>query len=80
MSETFTVAEIAAALGATIEGKGDLRVRGLVHPDMASPDDLVMASSPDFLKRIVPGSARAGLLAQGADWQGACQSFAVFAT
>ncbi len=71
MSETFTVAEIAAALGATIEGKGDLRVRGLVHPDMASPDDLVMASSPDFLKRIVPGSARAGLLAQGADWQAA---------
>lgn len=65
----YTVAELAAALGATFEGEGGLRVTGLVHPAMATPDRLIMASSPEFLKLIEPGSARAALVAQGADWR-----------
>ncbi len=71
MAESYMVADLAAALGATFEGDGTLRVTGLVHPSMAEPDVLVMASSPDFLSRIEPGSARAALVAQGADWRAA---------
>jgi len=79
MSEAFTVAELATALGATFEGDGDIRVGGLVHPAMAAPECLVMASSPDFLKQIEPGSARAALVAQGADWRAAGLEAAILA-
>lgn len=79
MPQSYTVAELATALGARFEGDGDIRVEGLVHPAMAAPDRLVMASSADFLKLIEPGSARAALVAQGADWQAAGLAAAIFA-
>ena len=79
MAESHTVADLATALGATFEGDGAIRVTGLVHPSMAGPDALVMASSPDFLKLIEPGSARVGLVAQGADWRAAGLEAAILA-
>ncbi len=79
MPETHAVAALAAALGARFEGDGDIRVGGLVHPAAATPDALVMASSPDFLKRIVPGTARAALVAEGADWRAAGLEAAILA-
>jgi len=79
MPQTYTVAELATALGVRFEGDGDIRVEGLVHPAMAAPDRLVMASSPDFLKLIEPGTARAALVAQGADWRAAGLRAAILA-
>ncbi len=79
MAESHTVADLATALGATFEGDGTIRVAGLVHPSMAEPDALVMASSPDFLKLIEPGTARAALVAQGADWRAAGLEAAILA-
>ncbi len=79
MADSHTVADLAAALGAAFEGDGSIRVTGLVHPSMAGPDRLVMASSPDFLKKIEPGSARAALVAQGADWRAAGLEAAIMA-
>jgi len=79
MPDTHTVAELAAALGAAFEGDGEIRVAGLVHPGMAAPDRLVMASTPDFLSQITPGSARAALVAQGADWRAAGLDAAIMA-
>lgn len=79
MPEAHTVAALAAALGAPFEGDGALRVSRLSHPDEATPDCLVMASAPDFLQRIVPGTARAGLVAQGADWRAAGLEAAILA-
>lgn len=71
MPQTYTIAALADALGARFEGTGSLGVTGLVHPAMATPEQLVMASSPDFLKQIAPGTARAALVAEGADWRAA---------
>jgi len=79
MPEAHTVASLAAAIGAPFEGDGTLRVSRLSHPASATARCLVMASSPDFLKRIAPGTARAGLVAQGADWRAAGLEAAILA-
>jgi len=79
MSEAHTVADLAAALGVPFEGDGTLRVMRLAHPAMATADCLVMASSPDFLGQVVPGTARTGLVAQGADWRAAGLEAAILA-
>ncbi len=67
MSGHHTIAALADALGARFEGDGGIEVSALVHPDFATPDTLVMASSPEFLGKI-SGNARAALVADGADW------------
>jgi UDP-3-O-[3-hydroxymyristoyl] glucosamine N-acyltransferase len=69
MGESYTVEALTEALGATFEGDGSVEVTGLVHPLMAAPDKIVMASSADFLALIERGTARVALVSEGADWR-----------
>jgi len=61
--------EIAAAIGARLEGRGELAIRRAAEPADAGPEDLALAADPRFAAGLARGRARAALLWEGADWQ-----------
>jgi len=67
---TFTVSEIAAALGGAVLGDGDLVISGAAEPATAQPDQLALAMDPKYADGLTQGAAQAALLWDGADWQG----------
>jgi UDP-3-O-[3-hydroxymyristoyl] glucosamine N-acyltransferase len=75
----YTIAEIAAALGAECAGDTGLTIMGAAEPQMAGPDDLALAMSPDYAGGLAKGGARAALVWPGADWQGLGLRAAIFA-
>lgn len=75
---SLTVAAIAAALGARVEGDGDLRVTGPAEPAGAGPDQLALAMSPKYAEGLAAGQARAAVLWDGADWRALGLSAAIF--
>ncbi len=66
---SYTIDEIARALGATAHGAVELRVTRLAEPGDAGPDDLALATKPDYAAALPEGRARAALVWEGADWQ-----------
>ncbi|SCM67841.1 UDP-3-O-(3-hydroxymyristoyl)glucosamine N-acyltransferase [Donghicola eburneus] len=66
---TFTLAEIAAALGVDAQGDGSLTITRVAEPATATGADLALAMKPEFADQISAGAAQAALLWQGADWQ-----------
>ncbi|TDL83653.1 UDP-3-O-(3-hydroxymyristoyl)glucosamine N-acyltransferase [Palleronia sediminis] len=68
-STTYTLDEIATALGARLEGRGDLRLSGAAEPGDAGPDDLALAMQPAYAEALPKGHARAAILWEGADWR-----------
>jgi UDP-3-O-[3-hydroxymyristoyl] glucosamine N-acyltransferase len=66
---TFTIKEIADALGLTVEGDGTLSITDLAEPAEAGPDQLAMATRPDYAEAVTKGRARAAVLWAGADWR-----------
>lgn len=66
---TFTLAEIAHALGARLHGSGDLPINGAAEPQAAGPEDLALALKPEFAAGLPKGRARAAVVWDGADWQ-----------
>lgn len=66
---SYTIREIAAALGAEAFGDVDLRVGGVAEPAMAGPFDLALAMKPDFAAQLPEGQAQSAMLWDGADWQ-----------
>ncbi|MFW2587218.1 UDP-3-O-(3-hydroxymyristoyl)glucosamine N-acyltransferase [Sagittula sp. SSi028] len=66
---SYTVAQIAEALGLTAEGDISLTVSGVAEPQSAGPDQIALAMKPEFAARIGEGRAQVGMLWQGADWQ-----------
>ena len=76
---SFTIAEIAQALGARAEGDLGLVVLGPSEPQKAGPDDLALALSAKFAESLGQGKARAALLWDGADWRALGLQAALFA-
>lgn len=66
---TYTIQQIALALGAQAVGATDISISRAAEPAMAGPDDLALAMSPEFARMLVQGSARAAMIWEGADWQ-----------
>lgn len=66
---SFTLRDIAEALGADLFGDGDVRVSGAAEPAMAGPDQLALAMKPEYAEGIAEGRARAAVLWAGADWR-----------
>ncbi|MEM8730191.1 MAG: UDP-3-O-(3-hydroxymyristoyl)glucosamine N-acyltransferase [Pseudomonadota bacterium] len=64
-----TLAEIAAALDATVEGDGGLIITHAAEPGAAGPDALALAMSPHYAEALSAGAARAAIVWPGADWQ-----------
>lgn len=66
---TYSIAEIAEAVGATAEGDVSLTIARAAEPGSAGPDDLALAMSAKYGEALRGGKARAAMLWQGADWQ-----------
>jgi UDP-3-O-[3-hydroxymyristoyl] glucosamine N-acyltransferase len=52
-----TAKELAAAVGATVEGNGDLELRAVASPERAGPRDLIFADSPKEALRAQSSAA-----------------------
>lgn len=76
---TYSIAEIAAALGTECAGDTDIRVSGAAEPGDARADQLAMAMSPDYAEKLEQGGAQAAMLWPGADWEGFGLKAAIFA-
>ncbi|MEM6307555.1 MAG: LpxD N-terminal domain-containing protein [Pseudomonadota bacterium] len=61
--------ELGAALSATVVGDDTITVTGAAEPQLASPAQIAIATSPAYVKRLPDGAAVAALLADGTDWQ-----------
>lgn len=66
---SWTVEEIARALGATYHGQGDIEIVGAAEPSHAGPLDLALAMAPKYADALAKGGARAAIMWDGADWQ-----------
>jgi UDP-3-O-[3-hydroxymyristoyl] glucosamine N-acyltransferase len=66
---TYSIAEIADALSAQAFGNLQLRISRAAEPQSASPEDLAIATRPEYAETLGKGQARAALLWDGADWE-----------
>lgn len=66
---SYTIAEIAGALGAKAFGALNLVIDGVAEPAQAGPADLAIAMKPAFADGLSMGRARAAIVWDGADWQ-----------
>lgn len=74
----LTVARIAEALGARVEGDGSLELTGLSEPGQAGPEHLALAMNPKYAEGLARGQARAAVLWEGADWRALGLEAAIF--
>ncbi|WP_298835885.1 UDP-3-O-(3-hydroxymyristoyl)glucosamine N-acyltransferase [uncultured Roseobacter sp.] len=65
----YTVRQIAEAIGADVFGDADITVKAVAEPQSAGPDDLAMATRPQYAGHLPEGRARAAMLWPDADWQ-----------
>ena len=66
---SYSIQEIAAALGAEAFGATDYLVRAVAEPGDAGPEDLALATNEKYASALSEGKARAAMLWEGADWQ-----------
>lgn len=64
---THSLADVARALGARLDGDGGLPIDGAAEPSDAGPRDLALAMSPAYAAALPRGRARAALVWEGAD-------------
>ncbi|WP_227271516.1 UDP-3-O-(3-hydroxymyristoyl)glucosamine N-acyltransferase [Roseobacter weihaiensis] len=67
--KTYTVGQIAEALGAEAFGDAALPVTSVAEPQSAGPTDLAMATDKTYAEKLAQGQAQAAVLWQGADWE-----------
>ena len=78
MPRTFSIEDIAVALGARFEGDGALRVSHASEPARAGPEALALAMDEKFAAGLTAGEARAAMLWVGADWRAMGLEAAIF--
>ncbi|MDA7426903.1 UDP-3-O-(3-hydroxymyristoyl)glucosamine N-acyltransferase [Primorskyibacter aestuariivivens] len=66
---SYTVSEIARALGCEAVGATELVITGCSEPADAAPDQLALAMKPEYAETLGQGQAQVAMLWQGADWQ-----------
>lgn len=75
---SFTVQQIADAIGAEAQGDTSLVIERAAEPGDAGPDDLALAMSPKYAENLGQGNARVAMLWPGADWQSFGLQAAIF--
>lgn len=65
----LTLAQIAAALDARIEGDTSLEIDALAEPGVAGPRDLALAMSEKYASGLSDGAAQAAVVWPDADWR-----------
>ncbi|NUH64273.1 UDP-3-O-(3-hydroxymyristoyl)glucosamine N-acyltransferase [Sulfitobacter sp. S0837] len=66
---TFSVQQIAEALGAQAEGDTTLQVTSVAEPASAKLGEIALATDPRYASSLAQGSAEVAMLWEGADWQ-----------
>lgn len=66
---SYSIEQVATALGAKAYGALDLEIDTVAEPADAGPRDLAIAMKPEFAEGLAQGQARAGVVWDGADWQ-----------
>ena len=66
---TYTVTQIAAALGVAALGRTERVIESLAEPAAAGPSDLALASNPKYAADLAAGRARAARLWADAEWE-----------
>lgn len=66
---TYTVQEIANAVGASAYGDLKIKVSGVSEPGSAGVNDIALAMKPEYASQISNGRAEVAFLWPGADWQ-----------
>ena len=74
-----SIAQIAAAIGASYEGDGSVLIEGAAEPAQAQARHLALATTPKYAEGLKLGQARAALLWPGADWRALGLHAAIFA-
>ncbi len=77
---SYSVAEIAKALGAQAAGDTARLIKRAAEPQDAGPDDLALAMSPKYAESLAEGAAEVAMLWPDADWQGLGLKAAIFPT
>lgn len=77
---SYTIAEIADALGAEAAGDTSLKIARVSEPQTAAADDLALAMDPKYADGLSQGAANAAMLWPGADWQALGLKAAIFPT
>ncbi|GGH17891.1 UDP-3-O-[3-hydroxymyristoyl] glucosamine N-acyltransferase [Cribrihabitans marinus] len=75
---TYTVQQIADALGAEAAGDTTLQIDSAAEPGDAGASDLALAMSPKYAEALGSGAARAAILWPDADWQALGLKAAIF--
>lgn len=66
---SYSIEEIARALGTEARGDLSLRIGRAAEPGSAGPDDLALAMAPKYAEELGRGQARAAMVWAEADWQ-----------
>ena len=66
---SYTLSEIAAALGVEPLGNRALVIERVCEPKDAGPRDIALATDKKYAAALADGRAKAAVLWQGADWQ-----------
>ena len=74
----FTLDQIAAALGARLEGDAGIAISRASEPSLADRDSLALAMDPKYADGLAAGDARAAILWDGADWRALGLEAAIF--
>src|SRR5437867_3874126 len=61
----YTAKDLAAEIGATLEGYGSLELRGVAAPERASSLDLIFVASPKYAVRAEASVAKCVVLPPG---------------
>ena len=77
---SYTLDQVAQALGARLEGDARLTISGASEPALCGPDQLALAMDPKYADGIPKGRAKVALLWEGADWQAMGLKAALFVT
>lgn len=67
--ESYTVKQVAEAIGAEFDGDADCLVSGVAEPATAGPDALALAMEPKYEGDLKASKARAAVVWPGADWK-----------
>ncbi|QYX55319.1 UDP-3-O-(3-hydroxymyristoyl)glucosamine N-acyltransferase [Roseovarius sp. SCSIO 43702] len=66
---SYTIGEIAEAIGAHAVGDSAIRITGVAEPGDAGEDELALATKPEYAEALPKGRARAAMVWDGADWE-----------
>jgi UDP-3-O-[3-hydroxymyristoyl] glucosamine N-acyltransferase len=66
---SFTVKQIADALGAQVFGASDIMIDRVAEPASAGQNDLALAMGEKYAADLSQGQAKAAMLWDGADWE-----------